>query len=117
MLVLAFAGQFGQTPVVLVEIRQLFFRPVLQVDEPVTSALQRGNEFVQLQLNRLGFFVLGPLNEEDHQERDDGRTGIDDQLPRVRKMERRPGHQPNGNNGDSSCKSPTAPGIPRRLSS
>ncbi len=38
--------------------------------------------------------VLGVLNNEDHQESDDGRPGVDDELPSVREMEHRAGNGP-----------------------
>ena len=49
----------------------------------------RADEFVQLQVQRLGVTVLGVLDEENHQEGDDRRTGIDDELPGVREMKER----------------------------
>ena len=40
-------------------------------------------QFVQLHLHGLGITVLGSLNEEYHQEGDDGRPRIDHQLPGI----------------------------------
>ena len=46
-------------------------------------------------MNSFGIAVLGVLNQEHHQECDDGRAGINNQLPGVRKMKRGSGHGPN----------------------
>ena len=45
------------------------------------------NEFIKLCLNRRGVTILGVLNNEYHQKRDDRRPCIDDQLPGVGVME------------------------------
>jgi hypothetical protein len=41
------------------------------------------NEFVQLDLNGGTIAVLGILDQKHHQEGNDGRAGIDDELPRI----------------------------------
>jgi len=46
-------------------------------------ALADANQFVKLGVKRRGVPVLGVLNQEDHEECDDGRAGIDDQLPGI----------------------------------
>ena len=46
-------------------------------------------------MHRFRIAVLRVLNQEDHQEGDDGRAGIDDQLPRVGVMKSRAGQRPN----------------------
>jgi len=68
--------------------------PYFQGDEAVMGALGGPDQLVQLQLDGLCVAVLGILDEEDHQKRDDGRPRIDDQLPGVREMENRPGDSP-----------------------
>jgi hypothetical protein len=42
-------------------------------------------------------FLAVPPDEEDHKERYNGCSGVDDQLPPVGEAERRPAHRPNGN--------------------
>src|SRR4029453_15406185 len=59
---------------------ELFVREALDVDEPVARALHRRDQLVQLQLDRVGVLVLRLLDQEDHQEGDDGRAGVDDEL-------------------------------------
>jgi hypothetical protein len=95
---------------VLVKGLQLCLRQVLDVDQPVTRALHRGHELVELQLDGQAVFVLRPLNEKDHQERDDGRAGVDDQLPRVGPVKQRAGQAPHGHRADRHPESPTAAG-------
>ena len=46
-------------------------------------------------MDSFGIAVLGVLNQEHHQECDDGRARINNQLPGIRKMKRRSGHAPN----------------------
>src|SRR5215813_12555756 len=55
-----------------------------------------------------GVTVLGVLNQKHHEERDDCRGGVDDQLPGVRKMECGSRKQPNDNDKHSSTKRPGA---------
>src|SRR6185369_1101453 len=74
--------------------RQLARRQVLDADELVARMADGADQLVELGLDRRSVAVLRVLDEEDHQERDDGRAGVDDQLPGVRIVEQRPGHEP-----------------------
>src|SRR5262249_28363903 len=56
----------------------------------------------------LGVTVLGVLNQKHHEERDDCRGGIDDQLPGVREMKSRVGDEPNKNYQNGAAKGPGA---------
>jgi hypothetical protein len=58
------------------------------------------DEFVELYMHRLGVAVLGVLDEEDHQKGDDGRAGIDHELPSVAEVEKRAGNDLDDDNGD-----------------
>jgi hypothetical protein len=49
-----------------------------------------------------GVPVLRILNEEHHQESDDGSAGVDNELPRVRKIEHRTGNGPDGDDEKSN---------------
>src|SRR5436305_351301 len=73
---------------------------VLGGDEPVARALDRGDELVELDLHRQRVLVLRALNEEDHQERDNGGAGVDDELPRVGEVEDRAGDDPHDDDAD-----------------
>ena len=59
-------------------------------------------------MDSFGIAVLGVLNQEHHQECDDGRAGIDDELPSVRKMKRWSGHGPNYDNENGYRERPRA---------
>ena len=61
---------------------QLFVGQVLDADKGVVRCAY-SDEFVQLDLDRGAIAVLGILNEEDHQKRNDRCAGVDDQLPRI----------------------------------
>jgi hypothetical protein len=52
---------------------------MLDADQGVLSDAD-ADEFVQLDLDGSTFPVLRVLDEEDHQEGDDGRAGVDDEL-------------------------------------
>ena len=73
---------------------ELFLGFVLQVHRRVARALGGADQLVELQVQRLGVAVLGVLNQEHHQEGDDRRPGVDDQLPGVGPAEQRPGDRP-----------------------
>ena len=46
-------------------------------------ALGSADEFIELELDGFRVSILCVLNQEDHQEGDDGGAGVDHQLPRV----------------------------------
>ena|SRR5438874_13667466 len=59
-------------------------------------------------MNSFGISVLGVLNQEYHEKGDDGRGGVDDQLPSVGEMKSGAGEEPDGNHKHSSSKCPGA---------
>ena len=63
-------------------------------------ALGGSNDFVEFDLNRLRISTLRVLNEEDHQEGDDRRSSIDDELPRIAEPEHGSGYEPDANDCD-----------------
>jgi len=52
------------------------------------------NQFIQFDMHRFGITVLGILNQEYHQECNDRRSCIDDELPGIAKAKERTGDQP-----------------------
>src|SRR5207248_8539298 len=66
------------------------------------------NNFVKFQMERLGVAVLRVLDEKDHEKSDDGRSGIDDELPGIREMERGAGGAPDDDDQDGRGKCPGA---------
>src|SRR5262252_5232116 len=67
-------------PAQLVEV---LFLELLQIEQLVAGVADGPDQFVELHLCGLGVTVLCALNQEHHQERDDRRAGIDDELPGV----------------------------------
>ena len=59
-------------------------------------------------MNSFGISVLGVLNQEYHEKGDNGRGGVDDQLPSVGEMKSGAGEEPDGNHKHSSGKCPGA---------
>ena len=109
---------FARLPELLFEFLQLFIREVLEVDEFIARVFNRANEFVQFQMNCLGVSILGVLNQKYHQEGDNGRSGVYDQLPRVGKVKNGASNQPDDNDQQSCSKCPGAAeqagGTPRK---
>jgi hypothetical protein len=71
----------------------------------LTRTAHRANQFVELELDGVAIAVLGILNQKYHQERDDRRAGVYDQLPRVAELEYRARHAPDydDQSGDDEC--------------
>jgi hypothetical protein len=47
------------------------------------------DQFIKLRLNGRSITVLGVLNDEDHQKRNDGSARVDNELPRVGEVKQR----------------------------
>ena len=74
----------------------------------IARALQRPDQFVQLEVHGLGVTVLCVLNKEDHEERNDGRASIDDELPGVLVVEHWPDGGPHDNDEEGNDERPGA---------
>lgn len=72
----------------------------------VSSGVGGANEFIQLQIDRTSIAILGVLDEEDHEEGDDGRPRVDDKLPSVGEAKERPGGGPAYDDKDCPHKGP-----------
>src|SRR5436305_12485810 len=59
-------------------------------------------------MHGFGVPILGVLNQKYHKESDNGRGGVDDQLPRVGEMKSGASEEPDGNHKHSSSKCPGA---------
>src|SRR4029078_2761809 len=81
----------GELAVLLVQPEQLVLVELLEVDEHGVRTLLRTDDLVELEVQRLVVAVLRRLDEEDHQERDDRRAGVDHELPGVAIAEERAG--------------------------
>ena len=72
---------------------------LLEIEQRVPRALGHADQLVELDLQRVGVAVLGVLDQEHHQEGDDGRAGVDDELPGVAEAEDRPADRPQHDEG------------------
>src|SRR4051794_24178117 len=75
---------FAELHVVLFEFLQLFFIILLCAHHLVVGLSDCTEEFVEFEMHGHCITVLAVLNQEDHQERDDGGAGVDDELPCAR---------------------------------
>lgn len=73
---------------------KLFVRHLVETNKARACAFNASEKLIELQGNHLGLPVLGILNQEHHQERDDCRSRVDDELPRIRVVEHGTGHGP-----------------------
>src|SRR5262245_12348889 len=63
-------------------------------------------------MDRHRVLVLGALNEEHHQERHDGRSGVDDELPGIGVLEDGPGDSPYEDSAECNRKGPRSTSPP-----
>ena len=68
---------------------EVCFFQAFDVKERIVRSAHRPDQFVELELDSMAIAVLGILNQKNHQECDDRRAGVDDQLPRVAELEYR----------------------------
>ncbi len=68
-------------------------------------AAHRANQFVEFELDSVAIAILGILNQKYHQECDDRRARVYDQLPRVAELEYRACDAPDydDQSGDDEC--------------
>ncbi len=92
----------------LFKFLQFFVGEIFQIDQFISRLRQRTNDFIEFQMHRFRVAILGVLNEKHHQESDNGRPSIDDQLPGIGKMKRRTGQNPNENYEHRSRERPRA---------
>src|ERR1051325_7070700 len=85
---------------------EFFITEVFEIDQAGSRAFDATEQFIELQMQRLGVAVLRVLDQEYHQERNDRGRGIDNQLPRVGIMEHRAEHRPRDNRHESQAESP-----------
>ncbi len=71
------------------------------------GTLGGADQFIKLELDRRRVAVLRVLDQEHHQEGDDGGPGVDDQLPGVAVVEQGPGQEPQREDRDGGTKAGT----------
>src|SRR5262249_5064413 len=102
----ALARELHEMRIIAVQQAYLVLGQILDVDQPVRRAPPGGDDFVQLEVDGARVLVLGALDQEGHQERDDGRAGVDDELPCIREVEERSGEPPRDDNGEGDGEGP-----------
>ena len=90
------------------EVLEVFIGEPFKINKLVSSAFNGTYDLVEFQINGFRVTVLRVLDEEYHEEGDDGRASIDNELPGVREVKCRAGHSPNANRNDRQRKSPRA---------
>ena len=90
------------------ELFQVLVRKPFKIDKFISRAFDGANNLIKFQMNGFGIAVLGVLNQEHHQKCDDGRAGINNQLPSVRKMKRWSGGAPYYDDKNSHRECPRA---------
>src|SRR6516162_7665330 len=86
--------RFDQAAVVMPEDLQIVLRELLDGYQAIAGPAVCRDQLVQLQVNGERILVLRALNQEDHQKGDDGRAGVDHQLPIFAVTEQRSEHRP-----------------------
>ena len=108
---LALAVHVG-SPYPLISCLQLIefkIAEVLDIDHLIVRLVDGPDQFVQFEIDGARVAVLRVLNEEDHQERDDGCAGVDHQLPGVRKVKNGTGDRPEYDYQGGAGKCPSGP--------
>ena len=90
-----------------------FVRRLLDAGYVVSRIFGRQNQFVELQLWSQRIAALRRLDQKDHQERDDRRACVDDELPGVAEAEQRAGGRPNKYDGHGQEEGCWSAGNPR----
>ena len=101
-------GSLAHPLELFLEFLQFFIGKILEIDELIARVFDCSNQFVQFQMNCFGIAVLRVLNQKHHQEGDNGRGGIYDQLPSIGEMKRRAGEDPNEDDEHLPAKGPGA---------
>ena len=92
----------------LMEGHDVLFAPIFEVDEAIAGASLRCQQLIELELNREGVFVLRPLDKKNHQECDDSRACIDDELPGIGVMKNGSSYGPEHDDQRSQSEGPRA---------
>lgn len=88
---------------------QLLVTKLFDVHHLVSCLVDRVNEFIQFEVDRTRVSILGVLNDEHHEERDDRRSSIYDKLPGIRVVEERSRDRPNSDDENGAYERPFGP--------
>jgi hypothetical protein len=73
---------------------QFLIREMFDVNHLILCLINGLDDFIEFQVNGAGVPVLRVLNQKHYEKSDDGRSRIDNELPRVGVVEVRPGYKP-----------------------
>src|SRR4051812_27886929 len=90
----ALARLLGDAAVLGADRVELLVFQFLEIEERIVSAFGEADELVELHLDRFRVAVLRALDQEHHEESDDGGAGVDDQLPGIAEAEERAAESP-----------------------
>src|SRR5688572_6766612 len=88
------AGLARHALIDVLDLVEILFLELFEIEQLVLGVADRSNDLVELYLNRFRVAVLRALDEEHHQEGDDGRAGVDDELPGVAEAKQGAGQRP-----------------------
>jgi hypothetical protein len=97
------------------ELFQILVRKLFKIHKFISRAFDGANNLIKFQMNGFGIAVLGVLNQKHHEEGNNRRSGVDDELPGVGEMKSRPSEAPHGDDEHGSGKGPGAAENNRRL--
>jgi len=78
-----FLRKVRQLDIKFIEMIQFLLCQVFNINHPVACALVRGYQLIQLKVYGLAVLILRFLDQENHQERNNGSAGVYHQLPSV----------------------------------
>jgi len=90
------------------QLFQVFIGKFFKIDKFISRVFKGADDLIEFQMDRLGIAILSVLDEENHQERDDGCAGVDNKLPRVREMKGGARDRPYHDDEEGDDKSPSA---------
>jgi hypothetical protein len=90
------------------ELFQVLIGKFLKIDKFISRVSKSADNLIELQMDRLGVAILSVLDEENHQECDDGCAGVDNKLPCVREMKGGARDRPYHDDEEGDDKSPSA---------
>ena len=99
---------FSESLKLFFEFLELFIGEIFKIDKVISRTFKRADHLVQFEMHGFGVTILSVLNQEYHQEGDNGRGGIYDQLPSIGEMKRRAGEDPNEDDEHRPAKGPGA---------
>src|SRR5688572_29358618 len=84
----------GQRFVMRSQAFEIFLFQLLQIEQGIVGTVRGSNQLVELELDRYRVTVLRVLDQEHHQESDDGSPCVDNQLPGIAEAKQRPSYHP-----------------------